>query len=91
MAESEADGDYRLTVADLDAWKLANGEFVYPTIVLVKTGFAQFWPDRDDYFKEEPTPFDPPPGYNYTPTPAPSILRHFPGNTIMSLQHRLTF
>jgi kynurenine formamidase len=43
------DRDYRVTVADLEAWERAHGAIPRGAIVLLSTGFARFWPDRERY------------------------------------------
>ena len=62
--KSATDPDAQLTAEDLDAWRDAYGEFKYPTIVLVKTGYAAYWPDRSRYFGQ---------------SAADSSAHHFPG------------
>jgi kynurenine formamidase len=44
-----ADRDYRVTVADLRAWEEAHGTLPPRAIVLLRTGFERFWPDRVRY------------------------------------------
>lgn len=44
-----ADRDYQLRVADLKAWEAKYGEVPNGAIVLVRTGFGKFWPDRKRY------------------------------------------
>jgi kynurenine formamidase len=41
--------DYELSPADLGAWEKANGRIPAAAVVLVRTGWAQFWPDRARY------------------------------------------
>jgi kynurenine formamidase len=48
-ANAAADRDYRLTVADLEAWEAANGRLPDGVIVLLRTGWARFWPDKERY------------------------------------------
>ncbi len=43
------DRDYRVTIADLEAWERAHGAIPRGAIVLLSTGFARFWPDRERY------------------------------------------
>ncbi|XP_043243127.1 isatin hydrolase-like [Amphibalanus amphitrite] len=47
---SAANPDAMVTPEDLDAWRDAHGQFKYPTIVLIRTGYAAYWPDRNRYF-----------------------------------------
>jgi kynurenine formamidase len=42
--------DYQVTVADLQAWEKANGEIKTGTIILFRTGYGQFYPNREKYF-----------------------------------------
>ena len=42
--------DYLVTVADLQEWEKANGEIKTGTIILFRTGYGQFYPDREKYF-----------------------------------------
>jgi kynurenine formamidase len=44
-----ADRDYRVPVADLRAWEEAHGRLPPRAIVLLRTGFERFWPDRARY------------------------------------------
>ena len=43
------DRDYRVSVADLEAWERAHGAIPAGAIVLLRTGFGRFWPDRARY------------------------------------------
>ncbi|WP_348674018.1 cyclase family protein [uncultured Abyssibacter sp.] len=47
--QAEADRDYEVTIADLKAWERAQGASLNGKIVLLRTGFARFWPDRERY------------------------------------------
>lgn len=51
------DADYRLTVADVDAFERAHGKIAAGTIVLLRTGWDARWPDRKSYFGDD-TPND---------------------------------
>jgi kynurenine formamidase len=44
-----ADRDYQISVEDLTAWESANGRIPDGSIVLLETGFGQYWPDRVKY------------------------------------------
>lgn len=46
---SLANRDYRFTVADLTQWEAAHGELPEGAIVLFRTGFDRYWPDRTAY------------------------------------------
>jgi kynurenine formamidase len=44
-----ADSDYRLSVGDISAWEAENGRIESGCIVLLNTGYAGFWPNRERY------------------------------------------
>jgi kynurenine formamidase len=44
-----ADRDYLITKADLRAWERRNGRMSPGSIVLLRTGFGQYWPDAERY------------------------------------------
>ncbi len=44
-----ADRDYRVAIDDFTDWEKVNGEIPKRSIVLLRTGFAKFWPDRKRY------------------------------------------
>lgn len=46
---SAANRDYRFSRADVQAWEAANGPLPDGAIVLFRTGFDQYWPDREAY------------------------------------------
>ncbi|HVU89089.1 MAG TPA: cyclase family protein [Pirellulales bacterium] len=43
------DADYLVTIADFEAWEERHRRRLDERIVLVRTGWAQFWPDRAKY------------------------------------------
>ena len=43
------DPDYLVSVADLQAWEKINGKIPLGSIVLLRTGFGKFYPDRKKY------------------------------------------
>jgi len=45
----EADRDYLISVDDLLDWEKANGKIPERTIVLFRTGYGKYWPDREKY------------------------------------------
>ncbi|MFN2387230.1 MAG: cyclase family protein [Thermoanaerobaculia bacterium] len=49
--------DYRLAVADVDAWERRHGAIPAGSIVLLRTGWSSRWPDRKRYFGDD-TPGD---------------------------------
>ncbi|MBM4246032.1 MAG: cyclase family protein [Deltaproteobacteria bacterium] len=44
-----ADRDYRLTVADLERWEAKYGRIPDGAIVLMRSDWGRFWPNRRDY------------------------------------------
>ena len=59
------DRDYRMTVADIEAWEETHGKIPDGAIVLMKTGWGRFWPDRAAYLGSK--------------TPDDAATLHFPG------------
>jgi len=45
----DADADYQVTIADFEAWESLHGQLPEGAIVLLRTGFGAFWPDRARY------------------------------------------
>lgn len=66
-AQGAADPDYRVTVADLEAFERAHGAIAAGTIVLIRTGWGAYWPDRSRYLGTDRT------------GPEAVPLLHFPG------------
>lgn len=48
-----ADPDYRLTREDVAAWEAAHGRIAAGTIVLLRTGWGERWPDRKRYLGDD--------------------------------------
>ena len=46
---SSANANYELSPADIEAWEKIHGRIPTGAIVLVKTGWAKYWPDRARY------------------------------------------
>lgn len=44
-----ADRDYQVTVSDLCEWEINFGRMPHGAIVLLRTGYGQFWPDPQRY------------------------------------------
>ena len=44
------DRDYLVKVSDVEAWEKENGQLEENTIVLFRTGYGKFYPDRKKYF-----------------------------------------
>jgi kynurenine formamidase len=55
--QAGADPDYRLSAEDVTAWEQAHGTIEPGTIVLLRTGWSRFWPDRKAYLGDD-TPGD---------------------------------
>jgi kynurenine formamidase len=47
--QAEANRDYLVTVDDFTNWERQNGQIPGGAIVLLRTGFANYWPDRVKY------------------------------------------
>ncbi len=47
--QSANDADYLINAEDIMAWEKTHGRRVDGLIVLLKTGFGQYWPDRKKY------------------------------------------
>jgi kynurenine formamidase len=56
-ARADADPDYRLTVADILEFEERHGRIEPGTMVLLRTGWSRFWPDRRRYLGDD-TPGD---------------------------------
>jgi len=41
--------DYELTIADIEDWEKVNGPIETGCIVVIRTGWGQFWPDKKKY------------------------------------------
>jgi kynurenine formamidase len=46
---SRQSADYQVTVADLQKWEQQNGPIESNAIVLIRTGFSQYWPEAARY------------------------------------------
>src|SRR5262245_9578976 len=47
--QCESNRDYLISVDDVNGWEKQNGQIPAGTIVLLRTGFAKYWPDRIKY------------------------------------------
>ena len=47
------DADYRLRVEDIAAWEKNHGAIPAGAIVLVRTGWGKFWPDKKKYLGDD--------------------------------------
>ena len=43
------DRDYRVGVSDFESWEARHGSIPAESIVLIRTGFGRYWPDRERY------------------------------------------
>ena len=48
-AKAQKDADYQIAVTDLKAWEEGHGQIPNGAIVLLRTGFAKYWPDAEKY------------------------------------------
>jgi kynurenine formamidase len=48
-AKCTSQPDYRVTTEDFTSWEQANGQIAPGAIVLIRTGYAKFWPDSAKY------------------------------------------
>ncbi|MGQ0657791.1 MAG: cyclase family protein [Chromatiales bacterium] len=48
-----ADRDYLISVEDFEAWESQHGKIPDKNIVLLQTGFGQYWPDKAKYLGTE--------------------------------------
>lgn len=49
MKQCEANRDYLISVDDFNSWEKQYGQIPSGAIVLLRTGFARYWPDRVRY------------------------------------------
>ena len=52
-AKTAADADYRLSAEDVAAFEAAHGKIAPGSIVLLRTGWGKFWPQRKPYFGDD--------------------------------------
>ncbi len=48
-AAASRDRDYRVRIADFEAWESQHGRIPAGSIVLLRTGFSRYWPDAAEY------------------------------------------
>jgi kynurenine formamidase len=51
--QAAADPDYRLTAADVSAWERRNGRIPAGAIVLLRTGWGRYWPEKKKYLGDD--------------------------------------
>jgi kynurenine formamidase len=49
IKQSEANRDYLISIDDFTNWEKTNGQIPTGSIILMRTGFARYWPDRVKY------------------------------------------
>jgi kynurenine formamidase len=47
--KAASNGDYLISVADIENWEKTNGRIPDGSMVLLQTGFAKYWPDKKQY------------------------------------------
>ncbi len=47
--KTKDNSDYELTIQDITEWESQHGIIPQDSIILVKTGWAKYWPDRETY------------------------------------------
>src|ERR1041385_2765017 len=52
-AKCATNPDYLVSVGDIESWEKHNGKIAPGTIVLLRTGFGKFYPDRKKYLGTE--------------------------------------
>jgi kynurenine formamidase len=52
-AQCASDRDYLVTIQDIERWEAVHGLIPSRTIVLIDTGFARYWPARQQYLGTE--------------------------------------
>src|SRR5262249_13906267 len=52
-AQCASDRDYLVTIQDFEQWEAERGRIPTGAIVLVDTGFARYWPSRQQYLGTE--------------------------------------
>jgi kynurenine formamidase len=51
--KAQADADYRLTAEDVIAWEKIHGVIAAGTILLLRTGWSERWPDKKRYLGDD--------------------------------------
>lgn len=47
--QTAADRDYRVRVSDFQSWEQLHGRIPDGAIIIIRTGWGQYWPDRNAY------------------------------------------
>jgi kynurenine formamidase len=53
-----ANRDYQVSIEDIENWEKDNGKIPGNTMILFRTGYGQFYPDREKYFGTSKTGMD---------------------------------
>lgn len=64
-AQAAENPDYQVTVADFEAWEKEHGRLPSGVIVLLRTGFARFWPKAKTYLGTEQRGAEAVPGLHF--------------------------
>nr|XP_027206177.1 uncharacterized protein LOC113799691 isoform X2 [Dermatophagoides pteronyssinus] len=64
VGQSQSERDYQTNVNDFKEWEQKNGPIEQGSIVIIRTGWSRFWPNKLDYFGTDTTD---------------DTLTHFPG------------
>lgn len=48
--QAQSERDYNINVDDLKNWEELNGEIPEDSVVIFRTGWSKFWPNKLDYF-----------------------------------------
>jgi kynurenine formamidase len=71
--QAAADPDYRLALADIEAWEREHRDVPAGAVVLLRTGWSERWPDRKRYLGDD-TPGDA--SNLHFPSYGPEAARH---------------
>jgi kynurenine formamidase len=52
-SQSSANSDYTLKTADIQEWEKRNGKLPPDSIVLLRTGWGKYWPDKKKYLGDD--------------------------------------
>jgi kynurenine formamidase len=53
QSQASRDRNYRVTAADVESFERAHGRIGPGTIVLIRTGWSRFWPNRREYLGDD--------------------------------------
>jgi kynurenine formamidase len=75
-AQAVKNPDYTLKTADIQEWEKKNGKIPHGSIVLLRTGWSKFWPDKKKYLGND--------------KPGDASNLHFPGYSRESAEFLIT-